>query len=269
MFGGRTHAEFLGQGNTKLFLLPSIKKLIVDQLEQNILTLRSWTDPHAIGVVKVFTYSGINEVYCYESSHYCHKELFKAKEALDHYIQTIKAECDVIQIKSSFQSKLIASTSKQIGSGLEIIDSCLIPFGVFADPDCIYSATEDNLNMLLQFGHRFFVSGETKLGQWKPRALCYGKAASYSISSTWWCTVTGAESNNALILLLKQARLAVASAIEREARNDRLHLICHFSSSVLQRLVDAVLCDEIGFEPSDYTPFYGNYSRFGIYEHRF
>ena len=268
-FGARTHADFQGRGNTKLSISESIKKLVIDRFEPDVRTVRAWTSPESIGATKFLTYNRFKEVYCYQASHYRHHQLSKAKENLEHYINIIEAKCDVVSIKDAPASNLISSTSKVSPSDcdLEIIDSPLLPAGVFTHSDCVYSTTRNNLKILQTLGYRIFVSGDTK-GQWKPQALAYGKAVNYSILPTWCCTVTGDESDYALVLLLKQALLAVASATKcyGKAENGAMQFICHFNSSSFHERAKAVLCDAIGFEPSNDTPFYGNYSRYAIYE---
>ncbi|XP_062520413.1 uncharacterized protein LOC134195402 [Corticium candelabrum] len=173
-------------------------------------------------------------------------------------------------IESSWSSNLIAPTVERIESGLEIIDSPLLPGGMFYSRTCLYSATRDNLDMLRKLGYHFFVAGDKESSQWKPKALGYGRKILYSILPTWTCTVTGEVSDDALVLLLKQARLAVVAAIECQpkAENGIVHFLCFFSSSSLQERAQTVLRDEIGFATSDYTPMYGSNRRCAVYERR-
>ncbi|XP_062523275.1 uncharacterized protein LOC134197904 [Corticium candelabrum] len=268
-FGMRTHADYVKTKNFN-FLVQVIKKLIVGQLEQNARQIRSCIDAGSIAPVKIMRNNGFNKVCSYEAAQYRHNQLFKAKDALDYYIQTVEAKCNVMPIESSWSSNLIAPTVERIESGLEIIDSPLLPGGMFFSRTCLYSATRDNLDMLRKLGYQFLVAGDKESSQWKPKALGYGRKTRYSILSTWDCTVTGEVSDDALVLLLKQARLAVVAAIECQpkAENGIVHFLCHFSSCSLQERVQTVLCDEIGFETSDYTPMYGNYRRCASYEQR-
>ena len=108
-------------------------------------------------------------------------------------------------IESSWSSTLIASTVEQIESGLEIIDSPLLPGGMLYSRTYLYSATRDNLDMLRKLGYHVLVAGDKESFQWKPKALGYGRKILYSILPTWDCTETalGEASDDALVLLLK------------------------------------------------------------------
>lgn len=170
-------------------LFEATKKLIIDSYEPNVGKLRLWIDPCLTPSVKLATGIGYKQVYCYESSRYRHNDLTKAADKLQHLVQSMSCSCDVRSLQGRSDYDFIGSM-RDIG-GLDIFDSSLLPAAVFVGTDCVYSATEANLEMLLQVGYRFLISGCEESCQWKPMALSYGAQAECTPSPTWSCTVTG------------------------------------------------------------------------------
>ena len=64
-FGIRTHADHRNTKNSN-FAAQVIKKLIVDQLEQNARQIRSAVDAGSIAPVKILRNNGFNKVCSYE-----------------------------------------------------------------------------------------------------------------------------------------------------------------------------------------------------------
>ena len=249
LFGGRTHPEFQG-GHVKSSLLAVIKNLVIDSYEPNVTKWRCLTSPDFTASVKVLAYVGFQQTYCYQASSFQHNDPDKAAGKLHDLTQTMMASCNIKAIRSRSDSTLIGPA--KVCDEIEIIDSHLVPAGVFLDPNCVYTANKDNVELLQNMGRQFFISGRRESQEWRPEVFSYGGITSLAVCPTWACTINTTEDPNecALLHVLTHAQLAIGRALESEDKEPVAQLICLFNSKPLKEQAHALLADLIGFEES-------------------
>ena len=250
LFGGRTHPEFQG-GHVKSSLLAAIKNLVIDPYEPNVTKWRCLSSPDLIAAFKMLTYVGFQQTYIYEASSFQHSDPDKAAGKLSDLIQSTMASCDIKSIRSRSDSTLIGPT--KVSGDIEIIDSHVVPAGVFIDPNFVYTANKDNVEVLQHMGRQFFISGRRESQEWRPEVFSYGgRNTLLTVYPTWACTTntTGDPDERALLHVLTHAQLAIGLALQSEAKEPVAQLICLFNSKPLKEQAYALLSDVIGFEQS-------------------
>ena len=249
-FGGRTHPEFRRRGYVilKSSWFDAVKNLVIDPYERNVTKLRGRTFANFTAALKVFHYVGFRQIHCYESSSFQHNDPDKATGKISYLIQSTMASCNIKSMHSRSDSILVGPT--KVCGEFEIIDSHLVPAGVFVDPDCVYAATKDNVEMLQQLGHKFFISGHEQSEKWRPEVFSYGGISSLPVCPTWACTINSSADPDdcALLHVLTHAQLAVDCAMESKGKEPVAQLVCLFDSVSLKEQADALLTDWIGFE---------------------
>ena len=156
LFEGRTHPESQ-RGHVKSSLAAATKNLVIDPYEPSVIKWRARTSPDITAAVRTLTYVGFHQIYRYEASSFQHSDPDKAAGKLSHLIQIMMASCNIKSIRSRSDSTLIGPT--KVCNEIEIIDRHLVPAGVFVDPDCVYTASKANAELLQHMGRQFFISG--------------------------------------------------------------------------------------------------------------